>query len=518
VKRDLRPLALPAYAIGLGALVIAGLLYLFQRQVDTPLRIALVLGALGISSGVVLDPERVRRVWSTRQARYGSNSLLVSLSALGIIVVAYSVLSSLDLRWDLSEGQQNSLAPESQLLLGGLDEDVALKGFYSAESAGARDSLRPLLEEYRARSRGRVTYQFIDPNENPLEADSLGVTRDATLVVVVQGRSEVLAFPSEREITSAILRLSFPEERKVYFLTGHGEADLEGSDDSGLSQTLQALQSKNYSVDALNLIANPEVPQDALAIVVVGPRQSPTEEEIALLQSFLEQGGGLVLLLQPSVESEIDPAQDGLARALEDGWGIRLEDNVVVDLRSRIPILAVAFQYGDHPITQRMQNTVSSFPVARSLSLLPVASPDRNVESLVLTSSESWGESRLEELRSQETAEFNDGEDQPGPVTLAAVADDTASGARLVVFGDSDFATNASYFSFGNGDILLNSVDWAAGQDELISLTPKDVTQRVVIPPTQQLLTSLWFVTLVLMPGGVLALGGWMWWSRRRRG
>ena len=78
---------------------------------------------------------------------------------------------------------------------------------------------------------------------------------------------------------------------------------------------------------------------------------------------------------------------------------------------------------------------------------------------------------------------FDQGVDLAGPVPLAVVATGNTNNSRLVVFGDSDFATNAYYGFYGNGEMIMNSIDWAAKEENLISLTPKTSVQRTLVQP-----------------------------------
>jgi len=107
-------------------------------------------------------------------------------------------------------------------------------------------------------------------------------------------------------------------------------------------------------------------------------------------------------------------------------------------------------------------------------------------------------------------------EDNLGPLTLAMVGEDAAKNARLVVVGDSDFATNAEFFNYGNGDLLINAIDWASRQEALISLTPKQSTPRFVAPPTTQAVGLIFLLTVIVIPGAVIASGIYVWLSRRR--
>lgn len=516
MNRDLRRYATPAYWVGAGGLVAAAIWYFYRAESDVVLRIALAIGALGIVAGVLLDPDRFRRAWRTRQARFGSNTLLLSVSVAGILLLLNVAASRSTARWDLTEDQQFSLSPETILALAELPAPAQLKGFYTAELSASRDSLRPLLEEYVARSEGKITFEFVDPNQEPLAAQQYGVTRDGSIVVVLGDRSEVVSLPDEQEITSALIRLANPGERKVYFLTGHGEPDLESGEDGGFSRVREAMLAKNYEVESLNLLAEHDIPDGALAVVVAGAREPLAPSEIETLQAFSDSGGGLVILAQPSAETDLGEADDPLAAYLQSTWGVTLVDDVVVDLRSSQALWVFEAQYPAHPITDRLQGIGSYFPIVRSLEVAESQDLARSLQPLVETSDNAWGETDLVTLVEQGQATQAEG-DHPGPLVLAAVGENAATSARLVVFGDSDFATNYHFFSYGNGDMMVNGVDWAAGQESLINLTPRTTTQRVVIPPTGLAQRLILVLTVFAIPGIVLILAVRTAWERRRR-
>jgi ABC-type uncharacterized transport system involved in gliding motility auxiliary subunit len=90
----------------------------------------------------------------------------------------------------------------------------------------------------------------------------------------------------------------------------------------------------------------------------------------------------------------------------------------------------------------------------------------------------------------------------------------------MVAFGDSEFAMNKYFKTYGNGDLIVNAVDWAAGQENLINLTPKAQTQRMLVPPFSLSITAnVLFLGLVVgLPGAIIFLGIIAWFARRRRG
>jgi ABC-type uncharacterized transport system involved in gliding motility auxiliary subunit len=80
--------------------------------------------------------------------------------------------------------------------------------------------------------------------------------------------------------------------------------------------------------------------------------------------------------------------------------------------------------------------------------------------------------------------------------------------------GDSDFAANSALGIQGNRDLFLNIVNWAAQQDALISIRPKDPEDRRLTLTASQQTALFWFSVLVL-PAIVWGAGIYNW-SRRR--
>jgi ABC-type uncharacterized transport system involved in gliding motility auxiliary subunit len=506
-----------AFLLALVGLAVAFVWYVLYRQLDEVMRIALGSAVLLAAAGVLLDPDRIRRTFTGRQARYGSNALLLSIAFLGCVGVAYYFVQANPQQVDLTEDREYSLAPESLLMLSELKEPVRLVGFFTPENSGSRETARLLLEQFRLNSRGMLTTSFVDPRADPILADRYGVTRDGTIVVVLGENSEAVTFATEEEISGAIVRLTNPGEKKVYFLVGHGERDINSTESAGYSQVRQALESKNYGVEELNLLVTPQIPEDALALVIAGPTKALTEAELSTLTAYLEAGGALVAMIEPSAVTGLGAGQDPLVDYLVSTWSIQADDDLVVDLNSTMPLSGIANDYNDHPITNRMYNNATYFPTARSLTIGAPGSQTLEVSWLVQTGANSWGETDAAAIQSGAGMAYDEGADALGPLTIAAVGEDVATTSRVVVIGDSDFGTNAEYGSWGNGDLAINTIDWATRQESMISLTPKQQTPRYVAPPTTEAIGLIFLITMILIPGVVIVAGIAMWWGRRKR-
>jgi len=87
----------------------------------------------------------------------------------------------------------------------------------------------------------------------------------------------------------------------------------------------------------------------------------------------------------------------------------------------------------------------------------------------------------------------------------------------LVVFGDSEFASNAAMLKDGGGAyyILMSSVNWLRGRMELLGIPPKSrKPHEYRASPAEQL--SLTWKPTVLMLVGLLAIGMTVWTVRHR--
>lgn len=506
-----------SFILALLSFVFVGVWFVINRQLGTAGQIALGVAVAGITAGILLDPDRVRQLLSGRQARYGSNALLLVLAFAGILgVINYFVFQNPQ-TWDLTEDQQFSLTQETKDLLQTLDEPIRIIGFYSSDAAGSRENIEPLLNQYETESDGLVQVEFIDPRQQPLQADQYGVTRDGSIVVEKGEKSELVGFASEREISSSIIRVTAETIRNVYFITGHGERDLEASENPGYSQVRSSLQAKNYQVEELNLLGNAQVPAEADVVVLAGPQRALTGDEVDALQNYLEEGGSLFVLLEPVVDTETNPEENPLLPYLEQAWGIVVHNDVIVDLNSNLPLAGIAFSYGNHPITDRMGNLASFFPSARSLSQTEEPIEGLASTDLVQTGPNSWAESDITGIVEGNQPNFDEAQDVAGPLSVAAAVTNSEADSHLVIFGDSDFAANSNYFGLGNGDLFVNSIDWLAGEEDLIQITPRERTQRTVVPPSVQSIGLIFLVTVILIPGASVGAGVVVWWRRRRR-
>jgi len=487
------------------------------EDVNRYLLVSAGLIILGLAAYAIMEPDRVRRFFTGRQARYGSNALVMTIAFLGILIVgnvlAYQNPVPIA---DLTEDKVNTLSPELTAALDTLPEEVTATGFFS--QASSTETTEQLLSNIKASSNGKFDYQFIDPDRDPQAAMNAGITGDGKILLQMGEQREIVAFASETEILKGMLRLLNPGSNVVYFLTGHGERDIEQPGEASMTRAKATLESKNYTVQTLNLLAENEIPEDASLIVIAGPLQPVSEDEVTLLKEYLTNGGSLIVMEDPTALTEFGDRSDPLAEMLAQDWGIALNNDIVIDLNSPQPTTAAAAYYdATHPVTVNMNNLVAFFPFTRSFTLSGTAE-EATLTPLVQTNERSWGETDFTSLTQGGAEVGMDDAEVQGPLTLAVAGENPNTGGRVVVFGTSNIAVDQIFDAYGNGDMFVNSVDWAAEQEDLANLTPKNPTERTFNIPGQFQWITILLGSVFVIPGLVVLAGVSTWLSRRRKG
>jgi len=268
----------------------------------------------------------------------------------------------------------------------------------------------------------------------------------------------------------------------------------------------------------VTLLERPEIPTDVKLIIIAGPTRRFTEQEVGLLETYLQHGGRMLALIDPLNDTGLD----GLLAK----WGVELGLDIVVDPARQLPFVSAAnlfvTTYTQHPIVEKMKTLMTLFPLVRSVRAIEPTPQGLSVTPLALTSEAGWGETQTAVAQFQ----FNDGEDVKGPVQIAVASErlpsqpaegagGTNSRTRMVVIGDSDFIINAQLGNVGNRDLLLGAVFWLIEQESRIGISPRPLQSIKLNLTAGQLRGILWF-SLLAMPFicGVSGLG--MWWLRRR--
>jgi ABC-type uncharacterized transport system involved in gliding motility auxiliary subunit len=364
------------------------------------------------------------------------------------------------------------------------------------------------------------------------------VQTPGTVVIEYEGRTEKVTSDGEQELTNGLIKVVEGKQHKIYFVQGHGEKATDGSDRTGYSTIAASLTSGNFITDKLVLAQQKDVPADASILIVAGPKTDFFPAEVDTLKRYLSKGGKIFFMLDPPDRADAPPLTN-LAALVKD-WGIEIGTNVVVDVSGMGQLLGtdvsvpVAAKYESHPITEHF-NLITAYPLARSVTAVAGGTNGHTAQNLVDTSANSWAESDIKELTtSGKVARELDKGDKPGPVSLAAAVSAPAGDAtpppapsdpakpedaakpetRIAVFGDSDFVTNGYLGIPGNRDLFLNTVNWLAQQENLISIRPREAGSST-LSLTADAAQRIFWLSILIIPGLILAAGVQTWWRRR---
>jgi ABC-type uncharacterized transport system involved in gliding motility auxiliary subunit len=452
----------------------------------------------------------------SRTFRYGSNAAVGVLLLAGILIVTNLLSLRYRARHDTTLESAFSLSDQTTTLLDSLKHDVQVIAFFRQQD---RPPFEEMLKNYGYVNR-RFSYRFVDPDRSPVEAREAKVRSYGTSLVRSGEREERITGTDEKALTNAIARAVSQRRKVIYFLAGHGEIRLRDYERQGYSKALNFLREGNYVVrDSLLLAVERSVPSDCDLLVVAGPRNAFLGAEVDSIHSYLRGGGAGLFLLDPGVTT-------GLAPVLKE-WAISVNDDYVVDgsgmgrLFGLDYSMPVAAEYANHPVTLKHKGKMTFYMLARSVTRDREA-PGMNVVELVKTSGGAWREMDGLDSRPQ----FDKGRDVQGPVSLAMAVwanpmrtrvrpDGVAQEhTHIVVFGDSDFATNQFFDIQGNGDLFLNSVNWLLQERDQISIRPKAPAYRPITLRRSDSGRIFW-VSLVLLPLLPLLAGTLVWWRRR---
>lgn len=441
-----------------------------------------------------------------------------------IFVVGLLVLTGL-LAWlstrytleaDWTRDGRNTLSLDSRNLLDKMPDAIHITAF-ATDSNAVRGHIRDLVARYQRHKPG-VDLQFINPDAEPERVRDLGITLDGELLVAYQGRSEKIQSLSEQSITNALLRIAGQKQRKVAFLSGHGERDPEGQANHDYLQFGRQLAQKGIEVTHLNLAETPTIPADTNLLVIADPRVSLLPGEVHLLNNYVEQGGNLLWLAEPGDPAGLEP----LAEAL----GIEFLPGVVVDATTQLlgisnPAFAIISSYPMHLVTREM-SSLTLFPQAVALEVNPPH--DWSAEPLLTTLDRAWTE--IGPISG--TIKFDaDSDERMGPLDIAYAftrsrrskdthAEENSGEQRVVVVGDSDFLSNAYLGNAGNSDFGLNLFNWLNHDDEFIAITTRTAGDtNLELSRFAQATIGLGF--LFGLPVLLLASGVTIWWRRRNR-
>lgn len=471
------------------------------------------LGAFLLSfiGAIVTDRKMYIDFLTMKTTKHGMNmgGMILSVLAMLIAVNFFSIRHYKT--FDFSLAKQNSLSDQSIKILQGLESELKITFFYKdgvEEAQQNRKSFQALVKKYQDIS-AKVNLDFVDVNKRPDLAEQYGVNKGGGVVFVeYKGKKNRIERIEEQEITGAIIKAFREKDKIVYLVTGHAEGSLEDAKDpGGLSQLKGLLEGNRYQLRPLPLATKPEVPTDADAVLIVGPKQGFLDVEVSALEKYLQVGGNLFIAVDPSVDHGLTP--------LFEKVGIKLANNYVITVMqtafgkvadpSATPGTEFSTTNNITKVFGKNEFVLFRMPQAVEKGTLPAGV---SFDDIVKTGDNSVGypDNKFE------------GEGQKGPFTLVGFLKGKLPGGskdfQLVVSGDSDFLNNQMLYRNLNRDLLLNSVLTLAKDENMVSITPKEIT-ATQLTLTENKFYIFLFAFVIPLPLLMLLTSGVLWYKRR---
>jgi ABC-type uncharacterized transport system involved in gliding motility auxiliary subunit len=387
-----------------------------------------------------------------------------------------------------------------------------------------------LLSEYSYHS-PKFSFRFVDPDRDPIETAKYGITSYRTTVLKYGDKQEIIGTESENKLTNSLLKLISKDIKVFYFVSGHGEKQIDNKEENGYSYVKEAIERENHQVRDLLLINAEKVPEDAAVLVVSGPETDYLPAELDKITAFVKKGGRALFMVDPS---------GGLPKLTSylGGFGFELTNDLIFDKMSQVSgssiAIPVVVQYDkNHPVTHEFEQ-FTFYPFARSVHIKEDAA--KGSFDIAKTSDKSWAVTSDLKKLTKEDEEFNADKHKRGPISVVAVTavevtlgdnkakDNKASGegqdsmktwGKILVVGDSDFASN-KFMKAGNKDFLLNMLNWLAEENILISVRKKEPGLTPLLLTAVQGKIVFW-LSVVIVPSLLLVTGLGVT-ARRRRG
>ncbi len=496
-----------------------------------------------------------------RSTRTGIQVALMVIVVTAILVVVELVSVKHYKRWDVTPGNFHTLSTKTINLLNKLERENKRIEIIAFTRKLEEPAVTEILEKYTRASK-QVSFRFLNVDASPRTAKKYDVDAYGTLVVIHHFskeeteeqnksnsaeqekkptfRSEKIFDLTENAIANAILKTIQSEQKRVYYLTGHGERLFTGQGREAMRALAIGMRDDNYQVDELLLLRKKGVPENTSMLIIAAPQKELEEIEIKYIDDYIKTGGRLLVFLEPDMKP-------GRLTALLERYSFGIPQSFVVDPESVRFELAggnivtpFAVDYGLHDITKQLQGLATVFPTVRKISAKGMPKAGLHSEELVKTGAGSFTVESVGLQNGQLHFDPKTRKDGPVPIGAAvtvtldlyklaqgqASPDDSRTPpsnkktndkneARIVVFGDADFASDAFIGAQGNANLVLNTVNWLGGEKDLISIRPKSRTgEPLVLAGGEGRFVHLF--TVWVMPLFIILIGAAVYVRRRQ--
>ena len=418
---------------------------------------------------------------------------------------------------DWTENNRNTLSDVSIKLLQQIPAPVKITTFIpDGNLLSNRQYIKELVAKYK-KYKEDITLEIINPDTAPDLVRKMKVRNYGEIVVEYEGRNEHITQLKEQTLTNTLQRLLRQGERRLLFVSGHGERKPDGQANFDWNNFAAKLKIKGITAELLKLNETPGIP-DVAAIVIASPQTNLLPGEVKLIIEYVKRGGNLLWVQEPGTSLL------GL-QPLADLFGINFYPGTIVDPTAKMmnikdPSFSLITSYPSHAITRDFQY-ISIFPKAVGIVHHEV-NDNWLATPFLQTVARSWSETGL--LKG--AVDYNADKDFVGPLTIGlaltrkeeknevTTEKQKDKQQRIVILGDGDFLSNTYLGNQGNLNIGHNIINWISNDDSFILIPGSSaVDSQINISDLAGAIIGLFF--LVILPLGLLISGTLIWYKRR---
>lgn len=493
---------------GLSSFILSFLWFLFLPQYYRFSYALLTLSIISVIVYAVINRAEILSWFKDKKSLMSLNALISVTVVLVIAGAINYIANNNDKKMDLTRSKVNTLSDQTIKILKNLDKNIHFIAFL--DPATEAISFKYAMEKYSYYT-NKISYEIVDPDKDPIKARTYNIIKYGTIIAFLNGKEARFESLTEEDITNSIIRLNRNTQKKIYFLTGHGERNIESEEASDYSMLKRIMSGQGYTVENLNLLINSGIPSDANLLIVAGPKKAFFDKEVKAIQSYIDKNKPVFILSDPSMPNTTISPDDNVNKVIN-MLGVRLRNDVIVDPQSKLfgvteAMPVVQLYDPNNQITSNF-NEVTIYPFSQSIDITKVNKSKFDLVELCRTGNTSWGETEAKEGK----ITFNKEKDNRGPLDLCVLVSDK-NDKELVVFGNSSFVSNQYISHAANSDLFMNTVSYLLKDNDLISIRPKmDDAGRFMMPGG--LMVGLFVVYVI--PFSIFT-GGVVYWYKRRK-
>ena len=459
-----------------------------------------------------------------RAARLYGKAFLVLIAAAIVLVGINLAGDRIRGRIDLTEGQRYTLSPATKEIFAGLEKEIEIHFFVSKQiptqlSLQAQE-VKDLLNDYRLAGQGKVVLRVYYPDVNAsaetiaqeynipavqfnvVAKDELSVKKGYLGLAIQSGigqdkKMETIPFADnlnnlEYKISSFILGMTKTEKKKIGWLSGHGEKNLYQdfgylNDEAGKQYELTEIILKS---EEDKKIKYNDVPSDLAALVIAGPTEKLTPEEILKINGYLKNGGSAFIMnktIETNPASLTATSTASNLNVLLAEWGVEVKNDLLYDLKSHDTV----------SVGGGIVNYLLPYPLwVRALAASEVGWLN-NIQSIILPWTASVEEKQNKLPAGAKTKDIFTTSDAAGTMEGAfdldpqqnwsaanltkkkVIVSVETDNTRILVVGNAEFVTASFALSNqSNAVMFINGLDWLAQDDVLSAIRAKNLTKR----------------------------------------